>query len=165
MTQNKIFAFLLMSIALIGGLVFFTVNALSDVDPDEVNNIRFYQYKSGVGADGYDVVAYFEESRAVAGKQVFETNLGGMPWHFTSLENRQKFLVDPLRYLPRYGGHCAYAVAQGYLAYGDPKAWSIHDESLYFNYNKNIRNSWLANAEAFIKSSKENWPHKVKNAY
>ena len=41
MTQNKIFAFLLMSIALIGGLIFFTVNALSDVDPDEVNNIRF----------------------------------------------------------------------------------------------------------------------------
>ena len=75
MTQNKIFAFLLMSIALIGGLIFFTRHALSDVDPDEVNNIRFYKYNSGLGADGYDVVAYFEESRAVAGKQVFETTL------------------------------------------------------------------------------------------
>ena len=158
--KRRLADFLIFFVMLVGVTVFFVFNALSDVDAGVVEKTKYYKYPSGLAADGYDVVAYFEEAKAVKGKQAFETNLDGQLWHFSSLENRERFLSEPSSYLPKYGGHCAYAVAQdnGYLAYGDPKAWSIRDGVLYFNYNKNIRNAWLSNADAFIATSEKNWP-------
>ena len=120
--------------------------------------VKFFSYGNGVGAGGYDVVAYFEENKAVRGKADFAAEFGGMPWHFRSAEARDKFAANPGKFLPAYGGHCAYGVAQNYLVRGDPTAWSIREGRLYFNYNKNIRNAWLADAEKLIAKSEELWP-------
>ena len=120
--------------------------------------IKFYQYDNGLGAAGYDVVAYFEESDALLGVPAYQENFGGMMWRFASAENRDKFLADAAKYLPRYGGYCAYGAALGSLAYGDPEVWSIRDGVLYFNYNEPTRRAWLANDEEFIRESEKNWP-------
>lgn len=120
--------------------------------------LRFYRYANGLGADGYDVVSYFSDSRAVRGDSKITAEYGGKMWRFASAAHRDAFLADPARYTPHYGGHCAYGVAQGYLVRGDPKAWSIHEGALYFNYNIPIRERWLSRRDGYIKESERAWP-------
>lgn len=159
--QGKRFIFLLISSSLmLSVLGVFVVNAMSGLEgtTSAANQVKFYSYANGIGAGGYDVVAYFTENSAVRGEDIHEAKFAGSPWYFTSAENRDKFLANPDKYLPAYGGHCAYGVAKSYLVRGDPTAWSIREGKLYFNYNKNIRNAWLADAANYIRSSENNWP-------
>ena len=102
----------------------------------------WYQYKSGLGADGYDVVAYFVDKKAVRGDVQFVADYDGKQWHFVSAANRQKFVVAPADYVPQYGGHCAYAASYNAMAFGDPKQWTLHRGKLYFNYSAPVRKKW-----------------------
>ena len=149
-------------IAAVGAFAFAAAvvgGALSELEEraDE-SKTKFYEYGNGLGAGGYDIVAYFSESRAVKGSEEFEAEFGGQTWRFTSAENRDLFIADPAGHLPQYGGHCAYGVASGYLVRGDPEAWTIWEDQLYFNYSKRIRSAWLAAVEDFIVRSAASWP-------
>ncbi|MCK0104808.1 YHS domain-containing (seleno)protein [Marinobacter sp. S0848L] len=62
------------------------------------------------------------------------------------------------RFTPVYGGYCAWAVAQGYLAKGDPQHWTIRDDRLYLNYSQSIQDRWLKNPDGFIQQANANWP-------
>lgn len=158
---HKRFILLLFSMSLLfSGLGIFVVNAISALESDsqsELVDIKFFEYKNKVAVGGYDVVAYFKENAAIRGEKKYSANFAGMPWHFSSPENRDAFMADPAAYIPKYGGHCAYGVAQGYLVRGDPEAWTIKDNQLYLNYNKPIRNAWLASVKDFIRRSENNW--------
>lgn len=160
MTHTR-FVVLLFGLSLLfSGLGVFVTGAVGALESDsdaELVDIKFYQYRNKIAVEGYDVVAYFNKNAAVRGSADYTANFAGMPWHFASAQNRDTFVADPAAYLPKYGGHCAYGVAQGYLVRGDPEAWTIRDGQLYLNYNKNIRNAWLAAAADFIRSSENNW--------
>ena len=86
---------------------------------------------TGTAIEGYDPVAYFTESRPVEGASAFSHDWMGVTWYFASAENRVQFAAEPERYAPQYGGYCAWAVAHGYTAKIDPKAWKIVDGKLY----------------------------------
>ncbi|MBE8158257.1 MAG: YHS domain protein [Betaproteobacteria bacterium] len=150
----------LLTASMFAGIGLLTVNAVGTGENDtaSANKIKFFQFANGAGADGYDVVAYFEESRARKGSPNYETEWGGVIWRFASPENQKLFLAAPAKYAPQYGGHCAYGVAQGYLVRGDPSAWSVRDNKLYLNYNSNIRTAWIADAANFIRRAGEQWP-------
>ena len=136
-----------------------TFNAVSNTDDNTAanNTIKFFQYSSGFGANGYDTVAYFNDSQAVEGKDAYQTEWGGVKWRFASADHLDQFLKKPERYIPQYGGHCAYGVSQSYLVRGDPQAWSVHNNKLYLNYSQNIRTAWLASADSFITNAANNW--------
>jgi YHS domain-containing protein len=112
----------------------------------------------GVGAGGYDTVAFITESTAKPGKADLTLEHAGVTWRFASAANRDAFKADPARYVPQYGGYCAWAVANGYTAKGDPEAWSVVDGKLYLNYNKSVRAGWLKDTAANIKKGDANWP-------
>ena len=57
---------------------------------------------------------------------------------------------SPRRYLPQYGGFCAFGVAGGYKADIDPEAFSLVDGKLYLNYSKSIRAKWLGDVPGYI---------------
>lgn len=145
--------------AMFAGVCALTISAMSGAGEDTAAGkaIKFYEYAGGIGAGGYDVVAYFSESAAQKGSAAHRAEWGGEEWHFVSSENREKFLRDPLRYIPQYGGHCAYGVANGYLVRGDPLAWSVREGRLYLNYSANIRLAWTADADGFIAAAAPNW--------
>jgi hypothetical protein len=111
-----------------------------------------------VALSGYDAVAYFTESRAMEGTATFEATWNGARWRFISAENRDRFLQNPARYSPQFGGYCAYAVSKGYTASADPKAWSIVNEKLYVNYSMAVRQDWEKEKEARIARAEANWP-------
>ena len=71
----------------------------------------WHPYANGLGAGGYDVVAYFAGGKAAKGREEFSADHGGQTWRFASDEHRQQFLAAPQNYLPQYGGYCAYAAS------------------------------------------------------
>jgi YHS domain-containing protein len=113
---------------------------------------------NNLAVSGYDPVAYFTEDKAVKGEKSITTDWQGAEWRFTSEKNKQAFVDDPEKYAPQYGGYCAYAVgAKDQLVSSDPQAWSIVDDKLYLNYNKDIRDTWEDEKESLIRQADENW--------
>jgi hypothetical protein len=117
-----------------------------------------YDTRRGVAVDGTDVVAYFTESRPVRGSSDHSARWGGSTWRFSSAANRDAFAADPLRYAPQYGGWCAWAVAEGYLAPTEPEQWTIRDGRLYLNANASVQQRWLADPAGFIAEADRRWP-------
>jgi len=112
----------------------------------------------GVGAGGYDVVAYFTDARAVRGDKGITHSWNGATWRFASAENRDAFAANPARYAPQFGGYCAWAASQGYTAKGDPKHWQVVDGKLYLNFNGRIHRRWQQDIKGNIRKGNANWP-------
>jgi YHS domain-containing protein len=113
---------------------------------------------SSTAAGGYDVVAYFTERKPVEGISTYSTEYNGVTWQFASADNLARFEADPEKFAPAYGGYCAWAVSQGYLAKGSPEYWTVIDGRLYLNYNQAVQNDWLKDTGGFIKMAEKEWP-------
>jgi YHS domain-containing protein len=114
--------------------------------------------RGGVGIHGYDPVAYFTESRPVEGSASFEHEFDGTRYRFVSEANRAAFAGAPERYVPQYGGFCAWAVSRGYTADIDPNAWRIVDGKLYLNYSTRVQRTWEQDVEGNISRADAHWP-------
>jgi YHS domain-containing protein len=112
----------------------------------------------GVAAGGHDVVAYFTQGRPTRGNAQIAWNWNGATWRFASAANREAFMADPARYAPAYGGHCAWAAAQGYKAKGDPANWRIVEGRLFLNYDDRIQALWERNIASFVMEADRRWP-------
>lgn len=100
-----------------------------------------YYTTKGYVAEGYDVVSYFKNTKPVKGKNKFTTTHDGVKFKFSSQENLQLFNESPTKYVPQYGGYCAYAIAaKKTKMYVDAEAYEVRDGKLYLFYN-----SWLSN--------------------
>ena len=113
---------------------------------------------------GYDPVAYFKSADAVKGKKEFSYNYENATWYFSSQENLEIFKANPEKYLPQYGGYCAYGTSDGdgHKAPTQPDAWTVINGKLYFNYNKKVQTLWLKDTTELIRKADVNWP-KIKN--
>ena len=100
-----------------------------------------YNTKKGYIAEGYDVVSYFIDGKAKEGKKKFQTTYDNVKFKFSSEKNLKLFKENPTKYLPQYGGFCAYAIAaKKTKMHIDAEAYEIRDGKLYLFYN-----SWLSN--------------------
>lgn len=113
---------------------------------------------SDLAVGGYDPVAYFVEGKPVPGLERFELAWQGATWRFASAENRARFEARPEQYAPRYGGHCAWAMAEGREASGDPRFWKIVGGRLYLNYDASVQKKWETDIPGFIARADANWP-------
>jgi len=113
---------------------------------------------STVAVGGYDPVAYFELGKAVPGTKAHTTLWKGAEFRFASAASLAKFSADPARYAPQFGGYCAWAVSQGYLAKGDAKHWRVVGGKLYLNYDAAVQRRWEADIPGFIAKAEKNWP-------
>lgn len=125
---------------------------------DEINLVPGL---SGAGAPlalhGYDPVAYFTQGRPVRGEDGLAYVHDGAAYRFSSEEHRAAFEADPARYLPAYGGFCAYGVAVGKKFDGDPHFWRIEDDRLYLNLNREINETFLEDVDGNIAQADDNW--------
>ena len=113
---------------------------------------------AGVGLSGYDAVAYFTDHKPVPGSDAYTREWQGVTWKFASAEHRNAFSADPERYAPQYGGYCAYAVANGKTAHGDPLQWAVVNDRLFVNNNALAKLLWDRDRPGNIKAGDENWP-------
>ena len=114
--------------------------------------------KNNIAVNGYDVVAYFTESKPVKGNEDYSVTWKENQWFFSTKEHAALFKANPEKYAPQYGGYCAYGSSRGYKAKTEPDAWSIINGKLYLNYNLQVREVWNKDVENYIKKADANWP-------
>lgn len=124
-----------------------------------------YNTKNGFAANGYDVVAYFND-KALKGNKTFIAEFEGILFKFLSLANLNTFNNNPEKYIPQYGGYCAYAVAvKSSKVSINPEAFIIDDDKLYLFYNAwgtNTLNLWQQENPTVLKQKADkNW-QKIK---
>jgi YHS domain-containing protein len=107
---------------------------------------------------GYDPVAFFKDQAPIRGSRDISCSWNGATWYFASDENKEAFVADPEKFAPQYGGYCAYGTADGHKAPTQIDTWSIVNDKLYFNYNKQVQKEWNKNQNELIKKADENWP-------
>lgn len=112
----------------------------------------------GVAIRGYDPVAYLVGNAPAKGSPAFEYRWNDAVWQFASSANRARFIKDPGRYAPQFGGYCAWAISRGYTADADPEAWRIVDGRLYLIYSKTVQLRWEQDVEGNIVKARANWP-------
>lgn len=113
---------------------------------------------AGKAIRGYDPVAYFTVGKPVPGDSTLAYSYQGANWYFSSAQNRDLFKANPDKYMPQYGGYCAYGTSQGHKAPTQPDAWTINDGKLYLNYNANVKTRWDKDRPGLIKKADDIWP-------
>ena len=120
-----------------------------------------YNLKKGFAAEGYDVVAYFN-NEAIEGNKAFKAVFDGVNYKFSSEKNLILFNKNPEKYIPQYGGYCAYAIAaKGKKVSINPETFQIKDDKLYLFYNAwgtNTLELWKKeNPGKLQEKADENW--------
>ena len=108
--------------------------------------------------NGYDPVAYFHDQKPVKGNEEIRFVWNGATWHFITEQNLLLFKSEPEKFVPQYGGYCAFGLSRGYKASTQPEAWTILNGKLYLNYNTEVQRKWLENPDDYIKKADAAWP-------
>jgi len=120
-----------------------------------------YNIQNGYVADGYDVVAYFNDE-VHKGNEEYTFLYDNVHFKFLNEENLNLFKANPKKFIPQYGGWCAYAVAlKSKKVKIDPKTFEVREGKLYLFYNSKLINTpkkWLAKKpKLLINKANINW--------
>ncbi|WP_027394865.1 MULTISPECIES: YHS domain-containing (seleno)protein [Aquimarina] len=124
-----------------------------------------YNVKKGFVAEGYDVTEYFN-NKATKGDSRYTATYDNAKYKFVSQSNLEKFKSNPEKFIPQYGGYCAYAVgAKAEKVDIDPETYEIRDGKLYLFYNSwgiNTLTKWNEEGAVVLKEKADvNW-QKIK---
>ena len=121
----------------------------------------------GVAISSYDVVAFFNQKKAVLGTPEFSVRYLEATWLFSSEENRAAFQATPEKFMPEWGGHCAACIAESCISAkklsGD---FEFIDGKLYlFSFGNRSRSSskdefvyGRTSKSLLLRSGNKNWP-------
>jgi len=151
-TMLKIYILILRGAVILMVICFFMACRRAPVSPLNMT-------PDGLAIKGYDPVAYVTQGKPMPGLTENEFVWKGARWRFASAEHRAMFRLNPEKYAPQYGGYCAYAVSQGKTADIDPAAWTIVNNKLYLNLNKDVQGLWEKDRDVHIRNADKNWPH------
>lgn len=92
--------------------------------------------------EGMDITTYFNKNIPEKGNSKFSVKHSGLILYFISEANKKAFVENPEKYLPEYGGWCAYAMGlNGEKVTVDPFTFKIVDNKLYLFYNFYFNNT------------------------
>jgi YHS domain-containing protein len=112
---------------------------------------------TGLALRGVDPVSYFVDGEPHDGSIAITAVHNGATYRFASEENRDLFKQNPDKYLPQYGGFCAFGTAMGVKVDGDPDLWKIVDGKLYLNLAPSIQERWVQDIPGFIATADTKW--------
>ena len=116
----------------------------------------------GLALHGFDPVAYFTQNKAVKGEPFLTASYQGVTYQFASKEDQAAFQANPAKYVPQYGGFCAFATTAGLKADIDPYAFAINDGKLYVNYSEKALQAYQADVKGNTEKADHNWPQVAK---
>ena len=146
---RQIFASCLLSLLVTGA-------ALADPPIAAVNT------EHGLAIKGYDPVSYFTSGKPTPGLAQFSTTYQGVTYRFASTENRDRFVAAPEKFVPQYGGYCAYAISLNKIADIEPDEWAIVNNKLYLNNGFFAQTLWSFDKSGNIVQGDQNWPRVPK---
>jgi hypothetical protein len=120
---------------------------------------------SGIALDGYDPVAFFTLGKPTHGDPGISATHEGATYLFASKEHKRTFEANPKKYLPQFGGFCAYGAGLNALFPVDINTWQIRDGKLYLNLNPTILEAFNQDFHGNVAKAQKNWAGLVqKNA-
>ena len=115
----------------------------------------------GLWVEGYDPVAYLIDGKAIEGKSQFASSYASATFRFANQAHLDLFKNEPLKYLPQYGGWCAYALgANNEKVEVDPETFKIKDGKLFLFYNaffNNTLTTWNKEEKRLYPAAERNW--------
>ncbi len=93
--------------------------------PAEEKKVLVNRNNADAAAEGYDVVSYMLENKAVKGDEKNVKPYNGSLYFFASNDNKQLFSADPAKFAPLYGGYSSFAMSYGLLRPIDPMSFQI----------------------------------------
>lgn len=113
---------------------------------------------SKIAVGGYDTVAFFTDARPVNGSPFISASYQGATYLFASEEHKKLFTDNPGKYVPQYGGFCAFGVAIDKLFPVDITTWQVRNGKLYLNLNADILKKFNAEFDGNVAKADRNWP-------
>lgn len=132
-------------------IMLFTLNASAD-----------FNTNSTVGAGGYDLFSYQTDKKPLPGNGNFVSTVDNVNYIFANKDNMTTFNKNKSKYLPQYGGYCAFGASVGAKFIGDPNVWEVVEGKLYFNLDNGIKKMWVKDIPGNIKKANEKWKE-IKN--
>ena len=131
----------------------------------KANNID----NSNIALQGYSPVSYLDLGIAQKGLKEFKSEHNKVAYYFTTAEQKKKFDKNPSKYLPQYGGYCAFGVYAGAKFRPDPNKFIVKDGKYFlflYNLELDAQQLWLAenNHSKLVSKANGNWS-KLKNTY
>lgn len=117
---------------------------------------------SKAAVSGYDTVAFFTDSKPVNGSPFISAEYKGATYFFANEDHKKLFTADPEKYVPQFGGFCAYGVGLGKLFPVDISTWQVRDARLYLNLNPDILKKFNEDLTGNVAKADKNWPALVK---
>ena len=117
--------------------------------------------KNGVGAQGYDVVSFFNGTPK-KGKEDYTSIYNEATYLFASQKDKETFENSPESYTPQYGGFCAIAMSEDKQLDPNPKSWEVRDGKLYFFTRKlfgiiDAKRQWVKKPEELRELADTAW--------
>ena len=111
-----------------------------------------------LGLHGVDAVLLTTIHDDAEGSATYTVVVDGVAYYFESAATAKAFEAEPQRYLPQYGGFCAYAIALGKKFDGDPRYADIVDGKLYLFVNAEIFAEYKKDSKKILRKAKKVWP-------
>ncbi|APG24528.1 YHS domain-containing (seleno)protein [Syntrophotalea acetylenica] len=110
-----------------------------------------------IALQGYDPVAFHTAGKAVKGNPAILAENSGYKFAFSSEENRTAFEKQPEKYMPAFGGYCAFGVSIGVLFPVEIDTWEIIDGRLVLQYTNEVKQMFEENKAENLRKANENW--------
>ncbi len=121
----------------------FGVCSMLSAQDKKANNID----NSNIALQGYSPVSYLDLGLAQRGVKEFKSEYEKVVYYFTSKKQKATFEKNPVKYLPKYGGYCAFGVYAGAKFRVDPTKFIVEDGQYYLYLNNielDAKQLWLA---------------------
>ncbi len=160
MTKHRSMNWASMALNAIAALAFVAVAVASQAQADEQAspNVAVSVDANGIAANGYDVVAFFTEGKALEGDPAITAQHRDATYLFSAEKTREMFLTEPSAFTPQFGGFDAYGVRVGRkLVVSTPPEWQVTDEKLLLFIDKGTKALWNEAPDANYDVAREIW--------
>jgi YHS domain-containing protein len=110
-----------------------------------------------IALQGYDPVAFHTSGKAMKGNPAILAEYSGYKFVFYSEENKAVFEKQAQKFLPAFGGYCAFGVSIGVLFPVEIDTWEIIDGRLVLQYSSDVKRMFEEDKAENIRKAKENW--------
>jgi len=106
---------------------------------------------------GYCPVCYVAADKAVKGIAEFQTEHEGQVYYFVKQGALDAFKAEPAKFLPAYGGYCAYGMSFGKKFESDPTVFKVIDGVIYLNKDAEIAKEFAKDTKGAIAKADVHW--------
>lgn len=110
-----------------------------------------------IALQGYDPVAFHSAGKPMKGNPTILAEYAGYKFAFASEENKTAFEKQPEKYLPAFGGYCAFGISLGILFPVEIDTWEIIDGRLVLQYTTEIKQLFEQDKAENLRKANENW--------